>query len=120
MFDSTPIQHPTWDDFAKALRLVDIYTSIEDNKCDAAILNQINALAVNHHTYNDPASYIRYVMYPQLMRKANWISDEIHVGRGTYLYYYGRRGDIDEFFSQMFDMGATRSTYIEMASTIDD
>lgn len=118
MSSSQTALHPTWGDFAEALQLVDIYVSIEKNKCDADILSQISSSAKDHYAYDDPVSYIRFVMYPRLMRQANWLSDDVRVGRGTILEYYGRRGDIDEFFSQMIEMGAARNTYMEIAAFV--
>ena len=120
MFSSKSVQHPTWDDFAQALQLVDVYVSIEKNECDANTLHRIRSLAKSHYAYDDPASYIRFVLYPQLMRDANWIDDKAHVGMGTFVHYYGRRGDIDEFFSQMIAMGSARSTYMEIAAIVRD
>ena len=107
--------HPNWEDLLKALKLVELYDRINNGTCGQATLTKLYDLSANEPDYDDPADYVRYVIYPQFMDSIGCTSGYHKIGLGSFINYIWDYSDADQFFDEMATCRTMRTDRIEIA-----
>ena len=108
--------HPSWKDFAKVFKLIELYVEIESGTCSNKITIALTKQAAHTSHYKDPADYVRYILYPRLMRRINCLGGRHQVGVDSILVYTWDYPDIDQFFHEMVIDKGLRTTYSDIIS----
>ena len=112
---SSNAPHPNWEDFLRALKLVELYDRINNGTCNQATLAELYNRSADHLVHNEPADFVRYVIYGDYMAFIGCASGKHQIGLGSFLIYSWEYKDADEFFSEMVSDRAKRADLIKIA-----